>query len=123
VRSQQHIRDDGLGDELGFLRLHAGIDVASNIAVGPAVEPAVLYRGEVIGRQIIAKFIPFVHADPDLAGQRLDRQADGIAQAASENARVLPVRIAHQDRGTPLSFSKSMLEEEPRSRKESCRPC
>ncbi len=56
------------------------------IAVGPAVETSVPYRGQVIRNQVGPDLITFVDDGPELAGLRLPRQAGGIAQAAGEDA-------------------------------------
>src|SRR5258708_34737963 len=55
-------------------------------AIGPDIEAAVLYGGQIIRNQIGPDLITFVDDGPKFAGLRLPRQAGGIARAAGEDA-------------------------------------
>src|SRR3546814_18366916 len=55
---------------------------SSDLGVGPAVEAAFAYRGEVVGHQVGAEFVALVDRCPQHAGAGLDGQRRGIAQAA-----------------------------------------
>src|SRR5438309_2091686 len=59
--------------------LQPGVDVLAVIAVGPAVEAAVLHRGHVIGNEVIAEFVALVDGDPQRAALRLEGGAVRIA--------------------------------------------
>src|SRR5262245_58164264 len=94
MRAEQHVGNDGAGDQVNVLRFHTWIDVAPDVAVGPAVEPAILNAGEIVRRQVVSQFIALVDGGPGRAGNGLDYQADGIAKAGSELPGVLAVEIA-----------------------------
>src|SRR4051794_9177669 len=65
VRAQRIIRHDRFRHQVGPLRLDPSIDVLPIIAVRPAVEAAVLHRGQVVGHQIVAEFVALVDDDPE----------------------------------------------------------
>ena len=66
MRTQQDVWDGGLCDESGILWLHAGIHIAADVAIGPAVKAAVFDAGEVVRRKIVA------NASPARASQQLE---------------------------------------------------
>src|SRR5262249_4617686 len=67
VRAEQDIGNRGFGDEIRALRLHTGIAVGTDVAVGPAVKAAVLDAGEVIRRKIVAQLVALVDCNPRLS--------------------------------------------------------
>src|SRR4249919_4338210 len=71
------------------------------VAVRPSVEPAVAYRGHVVGHQIAADLVAFVDRDPQRAGLRLPVHSDRVAEARRKNAMRAARRIDLPDRGAP----------------------
>jgi hypothetical protein len=99
VGAEEDIRDDGLSHQVGALRLHAVVGIAANVAVWPTVKAAVLDGSEIVGREIVAKFIALIHGGPHLAGDRLQRQTYRVAQSGGVLPGVLAVGIANGDCG------------------------
>ena len=104
--SEQHIRNDRPGHEIGLLRLDARINIVADVAVRPAIEAAILDGSKIIGWQVIAEFIAFVNAHPHGARDRLDTQANGIPQSTGKDPRIFAVGIGHQHRRATLSLSR-----------------
>src|SRR6202021_2198882 len=76
----------------------------AGIVPGPTVERARAHPRQVIRRQIVAEPVALVGRAPDIAGPRLDREADAVADAGRENPPALPLRIEDQHiRATPLA--------------------
>jgi hypothetical protein len=86
-------------DEVGPLRLYARIDVLAVIAIGPAVEGAVLHRGHVVRHEIGPELVALVYHRPQRAALRLEAQAVRIAQAACEDAPAPARTIDFPNRG------------------------
>src|SRR4051794_22342747 len=76
---------DGLRDQVGALWLDASVDVLSIVAVREAVERAIAHRRHVVGHEVTAQLIAFVHRDPQRACVGLPREPDGVAQSARED--------------------------------------
>jgi hypothetical protein len=72
VRSEAVVRTDRGGYLLRILRMHAGVDVLAPVAVGPAIEAAVLHRGQIIRHKIRADLVALVGDGPELAVAGLD---------------------------------------------------
>ncbi len=53
----------------------------SIVAVRPAIEPAFLDRGEVVGYQVRADFIALINDRPELAGRWLPAQSRRVSDA------------------------------------------
>src|SRR5437870_13917949 len=70
VRTKQYVRNDRARHKIRFLRLHAWIDVVSDVAVRPAVESSISQRREVIRRKIIPQLVAFIDRRPYLPGHR-----------------------------------------------------
>src|SRR6266404_6080796 len=105
VSAEQHVGNNGAGHEFGMFLLYAGIHVAADVAVWPAVEAAILDTGEIIGRKIVAEFIAFIDGDPGNAGNRLEGQSDGIAQAGGKLASIVAIEIANGNCGAHRRFT------------------
>src|SRR3984885_14532864 len=71
--------------------------MVADVAVGPAVEAAVLHRREIVRRKVIAEPVALVDAGPKLAGGGFEGQAYGIAQTGGVKAGILAVGIANGD--------------------------
>src|SRR5260370_24488441 len=67
MRAKQYVRNDCARNKVWHLRLYARINVVPDVAVRPAVESAVLQRGEAIWRKYIPQFVTLVNGGPDLA--------------------------------------------------------
>src|SRR5258708_31889358 len=88
MRAQRVIRRNSFRHQIGPLWRNAVVDMLAEIAVGPAIEAAVLYRGHVIRHQIIAKLVALVDGDPQCPALRLPTRPVRIAKAGGEH---LPV--------------------------------
>src|SRR5262249_37778680 len=97
--AQRIVRSNGLGHEVGLLRLHPWIDMLAEIAVGPAVECAVLYRSHVVRHEISAELVALVHDGPKRMSLRLERKTIGIAQPAGKHAETTCRPIDFEDVG------------------------
>jgi hypothetical protein len=73
--------------------------VLAEIAVGPAVEAALLHRREVVGHEIAAELVALVHDRPQRAALRLPAEPVRVAQAGCVQAARALGRIHHEDRG------------------------
>ena len=83
-----------MGNQVWHLRFDARIAIASDVAVGPAVESAILNTGEIVRGEIFAQFVALVHGNPWCSGDRFDEQAHRIPQTGGILARIFPVKIA-----------------------------
>src|SRR5690606_25750066 len=81
MRSETVIGTSGGTYFFGVLGLGARIDRLSPIAVGPAIEAAFLYRGEVIGHEVRPDLVALVDHGKELAGIRLDGKRGRVAKA------------------------------------------
>src|SRR5471030_1884130 len=86
MRAQRVIRRYGFRHQIGPLRIDADVNVLAVIAIRPAVETAVLYRGHVVRHEIVAEFVAFVDGDPERAALRLPRRSVRIANPRGEYA-------------------------------------
>ena len=49
--------------------------------------------GEKVGRNVIAKIVPFIHRGPQVTGLGVETDSDGIPQSAGEHSHVFAIRI------------------------------
>ncbi len=107
--SQQHVRNNGFGYQVGPLRFNAEVDVLAYVTIRPSVKPALFDVGEIVRRKVIAKLIPLVHRGPQLTGVGIEPDAHGVTQAAGINVGVLAVRIRDRD-GCPsrIRFNRNV---------------
>ena len=82
VGREQHIRHDRLGHQVGPLGAQVGVGEFAAIAVGIAVKAAGLHISEIVRRQVVAQPVAFIDGDKQVAGARIEGDADGIADAA-----------------------------------------
>src|SRR5216684_5926405 len=85
------------------------------IAIGPAIEASVPYRGQIIRNQVGPDLIAFVDHGPKFAGLRLPSKAGGVADSAGEDAMRARCPIDLPDRG---AFVFGPNTNAPRSRSE-----
>src|SRR5262249_13582021 len=71
-----------------MLRIFIGADVVP----GPAVERALAYARDIIGRHVVAQSVAFVGRAPQRAVRR-DGRADAVAQPGGEGPFVSALRI------------------------------
>ena len=109
VRAERVVRHDRLLDQVRALRLHPVIHMIAVVAVGPAVEAAVLDRGQVVGHEIAAELVAFVDDRPQHAGLGLPRHAVGVAQAGGEHAMAAGRGIDLPDRGAAALGGHAVL--------------
>ena len=57
MRAERVVGHERFRDEIGPGRLRALIHMAAVVAVGPAVEPAVFHRSNVVGHEIVAELV------------------------------------------------------------------
>src|SRR5260370_27949238 len=105
MRAKQCVRNGCARTKVWHLRLYARINVVPDVAVRPAVQSAVLQRGEVIGRKVIPQFVTLVNGRPDLARYWFDRQTHRIPESRCIAPRILSVEIAHRYGSAPRIFS------------------
>src|SRR5690606_1531711 len=86
-------------DQIRARRVDAFVDVLAEIAPGPTVEAAVLYRGQIVGHKVRAEFVALVDDGPELTGLRVDVQSVRIAQPRSEDAGHAGFTVDLPDRG------------------------
>src|SRR4029078_12018936 len=86
VRLQQHVGNDGRRLQLGVLARVPRIGIAADVVPGPAVKPALLDWGDVVGDQVVAQLVALVDGHPLLARVRMHGDADGVADARREHA-------------------------------------
>jgi hypothetical protein len=109
MRPERIVRLDCLGDQVGPLRLDAIVDMLAVIAVRPAVEAALLYRGHVVRYEVAADLVALVDDDPELAAFRIPGQAVRIAQPGGEETRLFRGEIDLQHGGAILLFLQAVL--------------
>src|SRR3984957_14476233 len=73
------------------------------VAVGPAIEPAILHRGQIVRHQVRPDFIALVGDGPELACLGLPLQPGWIANAGSVEA-MCPGRYVHLPDCGSLTF-------------------
>ena len=98
-----------VGGERGRLRIGAGavgagvgetrVVVAAHVIPGPAVEAALLDRGDVVGDQVVAEVVALVGGAPELAGGGVDGFADAVADAVGVDLDELALGSELEDVG------------------------
>jgi len=78
MRAQGVVRHNRLSHQIGALRLDPRVEMLAVIAIGPAIETAVLHGGQIIRNQIGPDLIAFVDDGPEFAGLRLPHEAVGL---------------------------------------------
>src|SRR5438132_6107433 len=106
VRAKHYIGNNGSGNKFRMFLLHARVDIVADVAVRPAVKPAIFQRGKVIRRKVISQTVAFVNRRPDLPGSRLERQPHWIPEPGCVEPRIFPVRIADGHGGTARIFPR-----------------
>jgi hypothetical protein len=76
--------------------------VLTKIAVRPAVEAALLHRGQIIGDEVGPEFVPLVDDGPQRTTLRLEAQTIGIAQSTGKDAKAPSGAIDLEDVGAVL---------------------
>src|SRR5260370_41385569 len=99
MRAERVVRRNSFRHQIGPLWRNAVVDMLAEIAVGPAIETAVLYRGHVIRHQIIAELVALVDGDPQRAALRLPTRPVRIAKAGGEHAPLAGRTIDFEHRG------------------------
>src|SRR6266702_7087475 len=99
MRLDQNVGHSDLVLEVGPRSPVARVLVGADVIPGPAVEGAFAHAGDVVGREIIAEAIALVGRAPKLAGHRVHRHADAIADAGCESSLALALRIEDEHVG------------------------
>lgn len=76
--------------------------VRPDIVPRPAVEASLLDVGNVVRNQVVAEPVPLVDGGPELAGIRVDVDADGVADAPGIQSLAAAVRVELEDVGAAL---------------------
>ena len=97
MRLEQDVGDDRLGSQVLPLAIHARVQVRADVAVGPAIEAAILHGGEVVGHQVIAQPISLIHRCPQLVGDRVEGEPDRVPRTPNDQRTRHDVQD-HRDR-------------------------
>ena len=81
VGLEEDVGVDEFGLQLGVGAGVAGILVAADVPPGPAVEAAGFDVGDVVGDEVVAECVALVDGAPEFAGDGVDGEADGVADA------------------------------------------
>src|SRR5690349_19476977 len=79
--------------------LHPDVHMLAEVTVRPAVESTLANRGDVVRDQVTADLVALVDRGPQRPAPRVERDPDGVAQAAGELARRAGARVDLPDRG------------------------
>ena len=89
MRSKRIIGAFHIFEPVGTARLDAKVLIPTPIAVGPAIVGAEFDAGHIIGNEIAAQHVAFVHRGPQRARYGFIGKAVGVAQAGCEDAEAL----------------------------------
>ena len=81
MRLKKNVRGNYFVPKFGMLAFMLRIIVAAHVVPWPAIEAAIFKVGNVIGHQVIAERIAFIHRAPQLAGFRLNGNANCVTDA------------------------------------------
>src|SRR5690606_38232315 len=73
-------------DEVRLLRMHPRIDMLAPIAVRPAIEGALLHRGQIVGDKLGAEFVALVDYRPQHVRCRLESERGRVTNARDIDA-------------------------------------
>src|SRR6476469_8330771 len=76
VGAERVVWNDVLCDQVRPLRLHTRIEVIAEIAVWPAVEPTVLYCGQIVRNEVAAAQIALMDHGPERAALGMPGKAE-----------------------------------------------
>ncbi len=99
---QRIVGRDRLFHEIGAFRTDAWIDVLAVITPGPAVKAALLHGCHIIGNQVRAELVTFVHHGPKSARLGMEVEPIGIANTRGKNFCCTRLAIDLPDCGTSL---------------------
>src|SRR3982751_173018 len=77
--------------------------VRANVVPRPTVKSPLLDPRYVIGHKVVTEAVALVYRAPQFARLRVDRDADGVADAGGVNAASGSVRVEFQN-GRPILF-------------------
>ena len=109
VRGQRVVGLDRLSNQVGPLGTYAMVDVLAVVAVGPAVEAALLHRRHVVGHEVGADLVALVDDGPEPAGARLPLHAGRIAQPGGEHAARAGGHVDLQDGRATVLHRQTVL--------------
>src|ERR1700683_3925815 len=99
VRFHQDVGDNHLVLEFRMFSGKTGILIPAGVIPRPAVKSPFLNMRNVIGREIVAELVAFVHRHPDLARAWLHRETDRVANPGRVDLQIGAVRTCDQDVG------------------------
>src|SRR6185295_1440513 len=102
VRAQGVVGRQRLRHQVRALRLDALVDVLAVVAVRPAVERALLHRGQVVRHEIVTELVSLVGHGPQVTVDRLPGHAIRVAQAGGEQLLLAGGEVNFPDRGAAL---------------------
>ena len=73
--------------------------IAADIEPWPAIEGAFAHSGHKIGHKVVAEAVALVDRAPELAGPRLHRHSDAVAQTRRKEPLVLALRREGEHEG------------------------
>src|SRR5688572_14857907 len=96
---QRIVRNQSGSDEIRAIRLHALVHMLAEVAVGPAIKPAVLHRSDVVGHEVAPDLVTLIDGDPKVFALGLPIHAVWIAQSRREQACRISRSINFPDGG------------------------
>ncbi len=93
----EHVGHDHFISKLGVFSLVVRINMVADVKPGPAIKSARLYAADVIGRQVVAEFVPLVCAHPEFVAARTKRDPDSVSNSPSINFLSAAIGIEFED--------------------------
>src|SRR5438874_158337 len=109
MRAQRIVRYERLRDQVRPLLLDTMINMRAVVAVRESVKSSLDERGHVVGDEVTAKLVAFVHDGPELAGVGYPRKSIRIAQAVGIDPVLPGQRVDFPHGRAPLFGRQSIL--------------
>src|SRR5690242_7884037 len=93
MRLDQHVGDNHFVSELGMSAFMPRVRMVTSVEPWPAIKSARLHSADVIGRQIVAEFVPLVSAHPQFIGFGSKGDSDRITNSPGEYFFTGTVRV------------------------------
>src|SRR5437016_9501838 len=97
MRLYKQVRNDNFVSKLRMFSLVTRIDMVADIKPRPAIKAARFNTADVIGRQIIAEFVPLVCAHPELVAARTKRDPDSVSNSPRINFLTAAIGIEFEN--------------------------
>ncbi len=97
MRPEEHVGRDDVFLELRMLARVPRVRMSAEVKPRPAVEPGLFHARHVVGHEIVTQLVALIHRSPQLAGFRVNGEADGIANAGGKDAAILAIRVIFEN--------------------------